>query len=458
MRDDPLSPSRQPADDPALRIARLLDTVRCFAALDFSRPAPPDDEDDDLAALAVGINMLGEEVAAAWQGLEQRVAVRTAELEELTRTLRTEVAGRQEAEQALRATEVHLRQRVAELEQVNREVLASGELTKLLQVCTSREEAFLAIGDLVPRVFADSQGAVYTFAPSRDLLERVAVWGELEAPESFGLEQCWGLRRGQLHRRDGVGGLRCGHDASSTATIQRCQPLVAQGEVVGLLHLGWSDPPPCGTQGSEGGRGDHRASVSLVAAVAEQIALGLANLSLRAALQARSVRDPLTNLYNRRYLDETLARELSRTERAGGELSFMMLDIDHFKSFNDTFGHEAGDAALRQVARILQTTMRADDVVCRYGGEEFAIVMVGTDTDDAATRAQRIRQALADHPFEHHGAPLGAVTVSIGVASFPTHANAARRLVRAADQALFEAKRSGRDRVVVRDEPTRASG
>lgn len=453
--DDPVgdTPSAVTVDD---RLDMLLETIVAFAALDFSRPAEIGSDGDILDALAAGINMLGEEVEASTRELEERVVERTQQLEQLTRDLRAEVTERRRSEAAVRDAQETLRARLADVERLNREIAQLTELTNVLQVCATRQEAFEVLAQTAPELFHGTDGAVYTIVPSRDVVELIASWGVFAPPATIGPSHCWGLRRGHLHTVEGDQGLRCAHASSDSNGSQLCMPLIAQGEVLGLLHLRCTTD----TDQSHRRRDDAtplRSHERLAIAAAKQIALALANLELRAALQAQSIRDPLTNVYNRRYLDETLARELHRAARSGAPVSLLMIDIDRFKSFNDSYGHDAGDTALRHVAVTMRDQVRAEDVVCRYGGEEFAIVMAGVDTAEAAARSEHLRAAIRDSEVDWHGQPLGTITVSFGVATYPHHADSKADLLRAADTALYRAKDSGRDCVKIFVPPSEAT-
>jgi diguanylate cyclase (GGDEF)-like protein len=150
-------------------------------------------------------------------------------------------------------------------------------------------------------------------------------------------------------------------------------------------------------------------------------------------------------------MQEALDREVKRVGRTGQPLSLIMLDIDHFKSVNDTYGHPAGDTLLRTLAEVVQRQIRAEDVACRYGGEEFAIILPNSPLDSARRCAERIREELRSLTVEHKGQSLGRITLSLGVASFPEHGPTAEALVQAADAALYQAKRGGRDQVVLSD-------
>jgi diguanylate cyclase (GGDEF)-like protein len=183
----------------------------------------------------------------------------------------------------------------------------------------------------------------------------------------------------------------------------------------------------------------------LAATAAEHIALALANLNLRETLRHQAVRDPLTGLFNRRYLEETLERELRRAERRSLPLAVIMLDIDHFKRFNDTFGHDAGDALLPEVGSYLRTHVRPEDIACRYGGEEFTLILPDAPLEPTLRRVDELRQGIARLGIAHRGQPLGTVTISMGVAVFPAHGTSPDALLRVADRALYRAKEQGRD-------------
>ena len=173
------------------------------------------------------------------------------------------------------------------------------------------------------------------------------------------------------------------------------------------------------------------------------------NLRLQKALRVQAVRDPLTRLFNRRYLEETFERELRRAERRRGPLGVIMLDLDHFKVFNDTFGHAAGDALLRALGQFLVSRSRREDVACRYGGEEFVLIFPDAPLETTTRRAEQLREEARSLQVQYHGHSLGTVTISVGVAGFPEHGATTATLLRAADEALYRAKTEGRDRVEV---------
>jgi diguanylate cyclase (GGDEF)-like protein len=185
----------------------------------------------------------------------------------------------------------------------------------------------------------------------------------------------------------------------------------------------------------------------LAALVAKQGALAIWNLKLRESLRNQSICDSLTGLFNRRYMEESLDREFSRANRGKTCVAIVMIDLDHFKRFNDTFGHQAGDTLLLAVGDLLKRNTRGQDIACRYGGEEFALVLTDSSLDGAFKRAEILRQQVKQLSVEYEGQLLGAISVSMGVALFPDHGTTMRDVLRASDQALYTAKREGRDRV-----------
>jgi diguanylate cyclase (GGDEF)-like protein len=183
--------------------------------------------------------------------------------------------------------------------------------------------------------------------------------------------------------------------------------------------------------------------------MAEQVGLALGNLKLRETLRNQSIRDPLTGLFNRRYMEESLEREVSRASRNKTSVAIIMVDIDHFKRFNDTFGHQAGDVLLRGLGDFLNRSTRGQDIACRYGGEEFALVLSDSSLNGALLRAERMRQEIKLLNVQYAGQLLGAISISMGLAIFPDHGTTISEVLQAADQALYRAKREGRDRVFV---------
>ncbi len=272
-----------------------------------------------------------------------------------------------------------------------------------------------------------------------NVAEVVGSWNDCELPVfAFDPSACWALRTGQPHIvLQGDTSAPCAHAASVTHSYL-CVPILAQGQTIGALHV----------QATDEAQHLEDAEISFKATFAGQLGLSIANIRLRDALRSQSIRDVLTGLYNRRYLEEALEREIRRAVRATQPLGILMLDLDHFKRCNDTYGHDAGDTVLRETAGLLTRCIRAEDVVCRYGGEEFVIILPTADLNAACMRAERIRSRLRELAVVHNGQSLGMITVSVGVAALPEHGTSTQELLSAADAALYQAKREGRDRVI----------
>ena len=328
-----------------------------------------------------------------------------------------------------------------ELESRTREMRALGELGDHLQACMTVDEACQVFIPSARALFPDDSGCVFAFAPSRDVLDPVVSWGNAPAAAPFAPDECWAVRRGRLQTVTAdFQGPRCEHVSGEGDYL--CCPMSAQGEMLGVLHLRLSSP-------GEGSAEPIEPKQRVVLSVADQFGLALANLRLRETLRGLSIRDPLTGLFNRRYLEESLERELRRAQRRSLPVAVLMLDVDQFKRFNDTFGHEAGDLVLKEVATLLAKNTRAEDIACRYGGEEFTLILPEMTLENAKGKAQQINEAVRQLRVLQGQQYLGSVTISVGVAIFPTDGSNARDVPHAADGALYRAKQGGRDRVEV---------
>ena len=351
-----------------------------------------------------------------------------------------DITSRRQAEEITRHDNEELAGRVRELRRRDSNMQVLNRMTDLLQTCSTQEEVYKVVALMADELFPGMDGSLATLS-SGDRLETVARWGA-EPPQQtvFALEDCWAMRRGQPHEvLDPQGSLLCGHFVRRPDTGYLCVPLTVQGETLGVLCL----------IGMSTEKGDSPSSQrSLAVTVGEDIKLSLFNLRLREKLREQATRDPLTGLYNRRYLEESLERELYRTNREGVPLCVAMLDLDYLKTFNDTFGHEAGDRVLRELGRVLREKLRKSDISCRFGGEEFVLVLPGSSLADAQQRVEQIRLLVKGLQVRHEDQILGRLTVSGGVAASPEHGSTAAELVRAADDALYAAKEAGRDRVV----------
>ena len=361
----------------------------------------------------------------------------------LMRGLQREIKHSRKLEGQARDSATGLEASLAELARVSEQRRVLGRYASLLQSCQSVEEALRVTGQVVSGLLPGAGGRCYLLRPSQDLAETAVSFGSPALPSADLLQpvQCWALRRGgSFAVDDPVDGIHCAHvdtAAAAPGSWTLCIPLLAQGTALGLLHVSGSSDQ------------DLAQSQLLLESVAEQLGLALVNLQLRESLRMQSLRDPLTSLYNRRYLDESLHREVLRCQRRGLPLAVLMLDVDHFKAFNDSNGHAAGDAMLAAIGHALQASTRSEDLVCRYGGEEFTIVLVEAATADALRRAEEIRATVGAATVQHLKRTLGPCTVSIGLAMLPQDGVTPAELLEAADAALYRAKSLGRDRIAV---------
>jgi diguanylate cyclase (GGDEF)-like protein/PAS domain S-box-containing protein len=357
-----------------------------------------------------------------------------------------DVTDRVQAEHQLQHANQELAEKVQELEQRAKEITLLSEMGSLLQTCKDVDEAYQQIGAAAEKLFPKWSGALCITTASRTAVEMVADWGQaIPGERVFAPDDCWALRRGQPQWfRRGEKASACRHIDLKEVTESLCVPFMAQGEALGIVSLQMRAGQEQQEHASPSSREAER---RLAAVLVEQVALSLGNLKLRESLRNQSICDPLTGLFNRRYMEESLEREFSRANRNKSSVAIIMMDIDHFKRFNDTFGHQAGDTLLRILGDFLKKNTRGQDIACRYGGEEFALVLTDTNLPGAMQRAEILRQQVQQLSVEYAGQLLGSVRVSIGVALFPDHGTTMGEVLRASDQALYRAKREGRDRV-----------
>jgi diguanylate cyclase (GGDEF)-like protein len=351
-----------------------------------------------------------------------------------------------QAQDELSGAHERLKNSMGELESRNWEAGTLGEMADLLQSCFTLEEASGVIASSAQKLFHGFSGALLVFSASRNVLEATTTWGPSSPAERvFSPNDCWALRRGRLHHSAGDNGaVRCSHFGADSRLPSLCTPLMAHGETLGILSL---VTEPNGSEGPQTSISEFNAKLAV--SVAEQAALSFANLKLREKLRYQSVRDPLTGLFNRRYLDESLERELPNAIRKNRSLGVIMLDVDRFKKFNDMFGHDAGDAVLRELGDHLAKFIRRGDLACRYGGEEFTLILPESSLEDTRRRAEELRISFQQLSIKHRDIVLGKVTRSLKVAALPDHGTTAADLLAAADGVLLRAKEEGRDRVLI---------
>jgi diguanylate cyclase (GGDEF)-like protein len=319
------------------------------------------------------------------------------------------------------------------------------QMTDILQSALGYADANAVLRATCARLLPSLGGALYVFNNSGDRLELSSSWGWSEdaPPAAFiSPSQCWALKRGKPHSNHGdADTLRCEHYDVNSVVLEI--PMMARGEVYGLLMT------QCGDADAE-----YRLSAAapIASALADAMSLALANIALREKLRTQALRDPLTGLYNRRYMEDVLERYANLAERNESPLSVVMIDLDHFKRLNDEFGHAVGDAVLCEVAAAIISSIRPCDVACRYGGEELVVLLPDCGKIEALAKAEILRGRI-ERLSENHGTRISA---SFGVATIPeTSAKATNALVDA-DAALYLAKQAGRNRVASAGKPAPA--
>ncbi|MFZ7127210.1 MAG: diguanylate cyclase [Desulfobacterales bacterium] len=329
------------------------------------------------------------------------------------------------------------------------------ELSELLQACSSEAETYTAVASVCQRLFSTDSGYLTILDNPYRLLRVVASWGAAPAVEpEFDQDDCWAIRRGKVHSvlRPEIDPL-CRHHLEPPRFGCLCAPMHSQGEVLGVLHLCVGEECQEDTFEAENA---FEAKKMLVVSIAERYSPSLTSLRLRETLRIQSIRDPLTGLYNRRHMEGSLVREERRAKRRGTPLGIIVIDVDHFKAFNDRNGHDAGDQLLRELGVFLLECTRGEDIACRYGGEEFTIILPEASLENTFSRAEEMRTGVKDRLRIRRDGREEQITISLGVAVFPEHGNSAREALKSADRALYEAKAAGRDRVAVACSPRTA--
>ncbi|USD37670.1 diguanylate cyclase [Ferrimonas sp. SCSIO 43195] len=317
-----------------------------------------------------------------------------------------------------------------------RELTMLQRLGSLMSACTSVSGACHVLEPIASQLLPGTSGAIALLKVPKGKLELVASWGgPWGGRDRFSADECWALLKGHAHlsREEGLE-IHCEHYRDDRS-CQLCIPLLAQGEALGVLQLSFLD---------EALMLDSR---PMAESLAEQVGLALANIRLRDNLRQQAIRDPLTGLFNRRHMIEFLENQLALSARQHAPLSILMLDIDHFKRFNDTFGHDAGDFVIKLVAEEIGNQVRKSDLVCRYGGEELVVICPDTEVMGAQELARKIIAAVAAMEYNHAGQSLGQVTLSAGVSCTQGAKMTIEALMKDADDALYKAKQGGRNRV-----------
>jgi diguanylate cyclase (GGDEF)-like protein/PAS domain S-box-containing protein len=347
------------------------------------------------------------------------------------------------AAQELRAANQQLEQWIAQAKRRTEQIAQIRQVGDLLESCESLEDFRKVILRALPAILPGHSGAFYEFNAEQNLIELVAAWGEAETGERiFPVEDCWALRRSRLHsHQDPTPSLLCRHLGDAQPPAYVCVPLMGYGKLVGLLHLRFA-----AAGASETGTLPNQ---TLAATLADRIAAPLAALKRReTTILNQSIRDPLTGLFNRNYLDDVLQRELSRAARRNRTVTLLLVDLDHFRSFNTRFGREAGDAMLGEISKLLAGKVRGEDLCCRYEGQKFVLILPEAPVAVARRRGEDLCTAAKALEATHRSRKLTGVTLSIGMAAFPDNASTPAGLLETAERTLARAKAAGGDRVV----------
>ncbi len=321
----------------------------------------------------------------------------------------------------------------------NQEIALLNWLVEMLQLCSTTDEAFEVLASTLKRLFPAANGLLAQPNSVPDQLQTVVQWGQISHKPIFYADECWALRRKFIHQVDDTNRqLICKHIFEPAPAASICIPMIVQEEIVGLFYLCHPTNPYF----------FDTTTMQLIQAIADSAAVAMDNINLRETLRQQSIRDPLTRLFNRRYMEETLERELKRADRAGYPVSVLMFDIDFFKQVNDLHGHQAGDVVLRDLGQLIMSNTRADDVACRYGGEEFLIILPNTNRLNVMRKAQRLCDLIKQMEWHFNPAQATHITVSLGISVYPTDGKSSKEITQVADAGLYRAKREGRDRII----------
>jgi diguanylate cyclase (GGDEF)-like protein len=383
--------------------------------------------------------LLDERLQHLNRELEGRVQQRTDELEKSNLELAREVVVREYVQQELKASNEQLNALSYQLTKHNENITRLNELNDALHASNTRAELFQALGAGCSKFFQYESGALYEWQGDQ-LIMMECAWGLRDhldwQPQP---EVLVALSKGKLFPDSFQQQEWYAEQWTGADSFVLCAPLQSRGVNVGALVIEQSDPFWVGDPIAD------EKLRQLIRALADHTALALTNITLLEQLREQSTSDPLTGLYNRRYLYQEMEQEMVRWERSEESFALILLDIDHFKSFNDRYGHDVGDAVLVALADLLQQQVRKSDVACRLGGEEFVVLLMNTDRQQAVARAEAIRLAVKNLIIS--GVDSGhRISVSTGVAIYPDHGDNSQQLLRAADLALYTSKREGRDR------------
>lgn len=356
----------------------------------------------------------------------------------------TEISERLKVQLALKKAKDELEQNMIRLENYNAEVISLNEMNSVLQHCLNLKEAYEVIINYCQDVLHIKRGALYMVEPDLKTLKMIVSWGDIaHDKQAFSLTDCWALRRDQLYLVDKPHAQVCCEHVKNLKNNQcpyLCIPMWSHGEALGIIYFQFPDSASAKLEETR---------LTIMQMLTEQVGLSINDLRLRDKLHEQSIRDPLTGLFNRRYLQEHLMQQISYAERLGTRFFILLLDIDHFKQINDKYGHPVGDDVLMALSQLLMEKFRSYDTVCRYGGEEFIVcINQADDLSRVIKRAEAFCKRVKALKVNTNEGTLAHITVSIGIAQYPDDGKEQHALIDAADKALYLAKTTGRDQVM----------
>lgn len=349
-----------------------------------------------------------------------------------------DVSDRVQNEEKMRELNEKTMETLNELKLLEHDESLLNKLNRSLQICITTEEAYPRINLIAQDLFPDLSGGISIYNQVMNQMETVVQWGsEQLLPKSFLPMDCFSIREATTNVVDDPNkSVPCAHYLHTPQGGYMALPLMVQNELIGVIHLLASK-----------GKKLTRHQQDMANSFANIVKLAIANINLRVSLSELSLHDPLTDLYNRRYLNDILARELIRIAREKNTLCVAMLDIDDFKKFNDTYSHLAGDEVLKSIGKLLKDNFRESDVSFRFGGEEFVVVLLNTTLNNAVSKMEELREKIKTISIYYKGNPLHNITISIGVAEALKHGASIDEIIKAADHALYAAKQAGKDQV-----------
>ncbi|KTC80238.1 GGDEF domain-containing protein [Legionella cherrii] len=350
-----------------------------------------------------------------------------------------DVSDRIQNEEKMRQLNEKTMEMLNELKLLEHDESLLNKLNRSLQICITAEEAYPRIHLIAQDLFADLSGGLSIYNKTIMQMETVVQWGKEQLlPDIFLPMDCFSIREAATNVVDDPNkSVPCAHYNTPPQGGYMALPLLVQNELIGVIHL--IAPKD---------RKLTRHQQDMANSFGNIVKLAIANINLRVSLSELSLHDPLTNLYNRRYLNDILSRELIRIAREKKTLCVAMLDIDNFKKFNDTYSHLAGDEILKAIGKLLKDSLRETDISVRFGGEEFVIVLLNTTLNNAVSKMEELREKIKNISIYFKGNPLNHITISIGVAEALKHGASIDEIIKAADLALYAAKLAGKDRVI----------